>query len=605
MAGPWYCAGDKYTAVTAWAAAATLGAGAIRRQLATPTIGNERCFRTAAGGVTGAVEPAWVLTAGAASPTDGTITDWTEITGSPTYNSPNSFAAPFANLVPLGQAKTASTWLSAGEDVYVGNHAANSHATFTYAFPGTAASPNRIISIDDTNATATPVRTATAAVTMDITTDKVTWTAHGRTNNSTVMFGSTGTLPTGLTAGTIYFIVSATANDFQVSATQGGAAINMTGANGSGHVAYAFGGIEQTTGVTVINGGVYFDGFVFINGVGAGANAHIVGGASGSKVTFNQGGFLAKNSSSAGTVNLGSTGSGAFSSEVSFIDSWLQPGANAAQSISFAGAKVRIRGGLIPMGQNPTNVFSSATKGIDAEVNGFDMSAVVATSNLVLGGAIQSPGIIKFRNCKPPTTSGGASWSGGVVSTAMTLPGLRIEAWNVDYGDTTEGANLWIEEYYGTIRYDTSVYKDNAVVGSLKMTSNANTSYPLGMLRSPEFAFPDSGGNVITAAVEAIHSGVGGGTGGRFLNSELYLETQYQGTSGFPLSLFDRSSPTSFLATAATNTASTAAWAASPATPVKEICGGDQITTQESGNVRGTVCLTKPSVTVYVNPAMN
>lgn len=45
----WYCSSVGYTAVTKWAASATHGVGDIVRQLATPTIGNERCFRATAG----------------------------------------------------------------------------------------------------------------------------------------------------------------------------------------------------------------------------------------------------------------------------------------------------------------------------------------------------------------------------------------------------------------------------------------------------------------------------------------------------------------------------------------------------------------------------
>jgi hypothetical protein len=54
---------------------------------------------------------------------------------------------------------------------------------------------------------------------------------HGLVNNDKVVFHN-GTAPTGLTAGTTYWVVGVTAGDpdyFQVSLTQGGAAINITG----------------------------------------------------------------------------------------------------------------------------------------------------------------------------------------------------------------------------------------------------------------------------------------------------------------------------------------------------------------------------------------
>jgi|GEM_PF-669018 len=67
----------------------------------------------------------------------------------------------------------------------------------------------------------------------------VTWAAHGLTVGSEVVFSTTGALPTGLTAGTTYYIISAgfTTGAFQVSATLGGAAINTSSAGSGVHTA--------------------------------------------------------------------------------------------------------------------------------------------------------------------------------------------------------------------------------------------------------------------------------------------------------------------------------------------------------------------------------
>lgn len=66
----------------------------------------------------------------------------------------------------------------------------------------------------------------------------VSWNSHGLQNGDTVLFQTTGTLPTGITAGTTYFVVSAGANDFQIAATFGGASINTTGTQSGTHTAY-------------------------------------------------------------------------------------------------------------------------------------------------------------------------------------------------------------------------------------------------------------------------------------------------------------------------------------------------------------------------------
>ena len=71
-----------------------------------------------------------------------------------------------------------------------------------------------------------------APVTFQDTGDTVTRTAHGYTDGMTVSFSSI-TTTTGIVAGQIYYVVNATANTFQVSATSGGAALALT-TDGSG-----------------------------------------------------------------------------------------------------------------------------------------------------------------------------------------------------------------------------------------------------------------------------------------------------------------------------------------------------------------------------------
>lgn len=68
------------------------------------------------------------------------------------------------------------------------------------------------------------------AATLDATTDAFTSYAHGLANTNQVLVYDVQTagLPTGFTEGTVYFVVSATTDTFQLSATSGGAAITVT-----------------------------------------------------------------------------------------------------------------------------------------------------------------------------------------------------------------------------------------------------------------------------------------------------------------------------------------------------------------------------------------
>ena len=67
----------------------------------------------------------------------------------------------------------------------------------------------------------------------------ITWSGHGLANGTPVVLTTTGNLPTGLTAGVIYYVVNRTAGAFQLSATVNGAPIVTTGSQSGTHTATA------------------------------------------------------------------------------------------------------------------------------------------------------------------------------------------------------------------------------------------------------------------------------------------------------------------------------------------------------------------------------
>lgn len=70
--------------------------------------------------------------------------------------------------------------------------------------------------------------------TADSGTDVLTSTAHGLIDGETVQFWTySGTLPTGITSGTLYWVINSAANTFQIATSKGGSAVNIT-ADGSG-----------------------------------------------------------------------------------------------------------------------------------------------------------------------------------------------------------------------------------------------------------------------------------------------------------------------------------------------------------------------------------
>ncbi len=68
----------------------------------------------------------------------------------------------------------------------------------------------------------------------------ISWTSHQLSAGDPVKFKTAGALPTGLVAGTTYYVIATglTADVFRVSATLGGAAINTSGSQSGVHTAY-------------------------------------------------------------------------------------------------------------------------------------------------------------------------------------------------------------------------------------------------------------------------------------------------------------------------------------------------------------------------------
>lgn len=98
------------------------------------------------------------------------------------------------------------------------------------AFAGSLA-----INVDQT---ITPAKWSGSTVTISNASPAVvSHTAHGRQVGDQVIYNTTGALPAGVTAGAIYYVISAGfgANSYQISATPGGSAINTSSAGSGTH----------------------------------------------------------------------------------------------------------------------------------------------------------------------------------------------------------------------------------------------------------------------------------------------------------------------------------------------------------------------------------
>lgn len=116
-------------------------------------------------------------------------------------------------------------------------HAYDEQASGTAGGSSVAAWTPRILNTTKLN-TISGASLSTSVVTITIASPGVvTWNSHGFAAGVAINIATTGALPTGLTAGVTYYVVSPAANTFQLAATPGGAAINTSGSQSGTHTA--------------------------------------------------------------------------------------------------------------------------------------------------------------------------------------------------------------------------------------------------------------------------------------------------------------------------------------------------------------------------------
>lgn len=120
------------------------------------------------------------------------------------------------------------------------------------------------LSVNDPVVMHIPHRPASCTMTI-ATPGVVTRNAHGFVANQPIVFRTGGALPTGVTAGTTYFVraTNLTANTFEFSTTAGGAAVNTSGTQSGTHYVEATGAMPTfSTAGLLTQGTTYFVGTV-------------------------------------------------------------------------------------------------------------------------------------------------------------------------------------------------------------------------------------------------------------------------------------------------------------------------------------------------------
>jgi hypothetical protein len=142
-----------------------------------------------------------------------------------------------------------------------------------------------------------PMWSQTAGVSITIASPAViSWANHGLVAGQPVVFATTGTLPTGITAGTVYYVIAAglTTNAFEISTTVGGSAVNtsgsQTGVQSAISGSYTARGTGANTSQLTRVSGVFVNQYAITNGPAAGYGVYVGTGltdSTGATITFN------------------------------------------------------------------------------------------------------------------------------------------------------------------------------------------------------------------------------------------------------------------------------------------------------------------------------
>jgi hypothetical protein len=255
------------------------------------------------------------------------------------------------------------------------------------------------------------------------------------------------------------------------------------------------------------------------------------------------------------------------------------------------GGRVIWKGGSL-LGTAPTNMLRVRIgQHCHLTAYGVDLSLAGSGKNLSLVST-GANGLMEFINCKL-----GASVT--PVSGSSNGPGgVRVDFVNCDDADTNHrfARHMW----GGSIVQESTIVKssgasDGTTALSFKAVSNSNAGIAFPLLAAEIFGWIDSTGSK-TFTVEIVTDNV------TLNDDEIWLEVEYLGTSGVPMSVIGNDRRATVLTTAAAQASSSVTWTTTGlGTPTKqklEVTG----TVNEKGPFVARVYLAKASTTVYIDP---
>lgn len=228
-------------------------------------------------------------------------------------------------------------------------------------------------------------------------------------------------------------------------------------------------------------------------------------------------------------------------------------------------------------------------------IRGVDLSGIGSNALVNVTGSAQ--GFASIANCKIAS---------GTVVTTGTFAGIYgpvVEMDNCDSGATNyrSSRNTPVGSVVTeTTKVRTGGASDGTTTLSWKMATGSNSKFPAFALATKEMAiWNDTTGSSKTLTVEFLHDSLTALT-----NGDIWLELQYLGSSGAPVSTFISNAKADVLAAASNHAASGATWTTTGLTNPNKQALSLTFTPQSKGYLQVKVYLAKASYTVYVDPLL-
>ncbi len=343
---------------------------------------------------------------------------------------------------------------------------------------------------------------------------------------------------------------------------------------------------SSTTGQITFLGNFYAYGISFNAGTGASGTGISLGTTANHHQTFESCNLSLLATGSA-SIAIGTSGSSNIATQVNWLNTKIRFSA-VGQSIAPGSGVLRWVGSSVDVaGTIPTNLFNASGLRALVYVSGVDLSAIGAGKTLV--GAQSSYGQFIFSECKLHASLGTKAAQATVPTSRITFVRCNSGAVNYSYD---------VSDYYGAMSIENTIVltggaSDGTNSFSHKLITTANAKWITPFRADPIQFWQETVGAPITVTLQGIWGG-----GSVPNNDDIWMEVEYLGDAGSPVTTLVNCSKASTLATNAALPAGAGTWGGS----TTKFALAVTFTPAMKGPVSITLIAAAASSTFYVDP---